>query len=228
VRDMQDRMSRGHAERFLRRHGYALPADNSAAHVWCVDQATRGDIEAQCVLSTLYFWGITGQRDPELARRWCEKAAATGCKDAQCALAGYLVSGIAGNKHPETGVEMFRELIGAGHLPAMVSLGLLMLRGEVGVVARDPRGAVDLLLGPAQAGDALSQCVVGAELIGSDDAPTRQAGVKWIERAAEGGQPMAHRFLATFYRNGDDPYPVDEERANLHDAIAQRLEDAEH
>jgi hypothetical protein len=51
------------------------------------------------------------------------------------------------------------------------------------------------------------------------------AGAKWIASSAEGGLASGHRYLATFYRRGSHGYPVDPEKAAVHEAIAQRLEE---
>ena len=121
---------------------------------------------------------------------------------------------------------MLRDLVQEGHLPAMVILGLLMMSGHSESVPKNESDAIDLLLAPAQAGDPLSQCLVGAQLILDDDPRVNLAGVKWIASAAEGGLSSAHRYLATFYRQGRFGYPIDPEKSAVHDAIAQRLEEA--
>jgi TPR repeat protein len=108
----------------------------------------------------------------------------------------------------------------------MVTLGLLMMSGHSELIPKNEDAAIDLLLAPAQAGDSLSQCLVGVQLTLSDDSDVQLSGARWIASAAEGGLPMAHRYLANFYRHGIYGYPVDPEKVAVHDAIAQRLEEA--
>jgi TPR repeat protein len=222
---VKDLMSRTHAISYLRGQGFSLPEQSADAHARCLRLAQEGDVVAQCVLSVLFSIGLAGQKDEKSAFKWCEVAANSGCQDAKCALASYLISGRQVERQPRRGVAILTELIEAGHLPSMVSLGMLMLSGHSEFVAKDEAGAMDLLLGPAQAGDPLSQCLVGAQLILSDDPGVQLSGAKWIASAAEGGLSSAHRYLATFHRQGRYGYPVDTEKVAVHDAIAQRLEE---
>lgn len=222
---MKDAMSRKHAVSYLRGQGFSLPEQSAGAHAWCLRLAQEGDVVAQCVLSVLFSIGLTGQRNETLAFKWCEIAANSGFQDAKRALASYLISGRQVERQPRRGVAILTELVEAGHLPAMVSLGMLMMSGHSEFVPKDEAGAIDLLLAPAQAGDPLSQCLVGAHLILSDDPGVQLSGAKWIASAAEGGLSSAHRYLATFHRQGRYGYPVDPEKVAVHDAIAQRLEE---
>ncbi|WP_047784033.1 tetratricopeptide repeat protein [Variovorax paradoxus] len=160
-----------------------------------------------------------------MAFKWCETAANNGSQDAKRALASYLISGRQVERQPQRGVAMLGELVEEGHLPAMVSLGMLMLSGHSELVPKNESGAIDLLLAPAQAGDPLSRCLVGAQLILSDDPGLQLSGARWIASAAEGGLSSAHRYLAAFHRQGSYGYPVDPEKVAVHDAIAQRLEE---
>jgi TPR repeat protein len=222
---MKNMMSQKYAISYLREHGFSLPEQSADAHAWCLSHAQEGDVIVQCVLSVLFSVGLTGHKESSAAFEWCEIAANNGSQDARCALAAYLISGTNVTPQPERGVALLHELVEAGHVPAMVSLALLMLSGHSEYVPKDEEAAVDLLLGPAQAGDALSQCLVGSQLTLSTDPEIQLAGAKWIARAAEGGLPAAHRYLANFYRHGDYGYPLDAEKVAVHDAIAQRLED---
>ena len=216
-------MSYEHAASYLQKNGFSLPAAAESAHAWCLDLASAGDAEAQCVVSCLFATGLTGHKDEGLAHQWCKKAAANGSKDAQCALAAYLIRGV--DEQPHEGVALLRRLANDGHLPAMLSLGLMMMSGLSIYCPKDEDAAIDLLLAPAQAGDPLSQCLVGSQLIASSDPARQQAGVKWITAAAEGGFSMAHRYLANFYRLGDYGHPIDEEKVAWHEAIAQRADE---
>lgn len=221
---MRDQMSQEYAANFLREHGFALPRDREAAHEWCSLQAQSGVVEAQCVLSTLYWTGTTGHPDTSQARYWCEKAAATGSLDARSALAKHLVSGIGGEADIPRALDMLRDLVEQGHLPSMVALGVLMLSGEVDAIPVDRKKALDLLAVPAEAGDGLSRCLVGAELISSHGGDQREIGRRWIELAAGDGVAMAHHYLAKFYRHGEHGFPVDRAKAEVHEAMALRLE----
>jgi len=222
---VKDAMSRKNAASYLREQGFSLPEQSAEAHARCLRLAQEGDVGAQCALSVLFSVGLTGHKDETLAFRWCETAANNGSQDAKRALASYLISGRQVERQPQRGVAMLGELVEEGHLPAMVSLGMLMLSGHSELVPKNESGAIDLLLAPAQAGDPLSQCLVGAQLILSDDPGLQLSGAKWIASAAEGGLSSAHRYLAAFHRQGSYGYPVDPEKVAVHDAIAQRLEE---
>ncbi|MET3443162.1 TPR repeat protein [Variovorax paradoxus] len=223
---MKDVMSRKHAASYLRGQGFSLPEQSADAHAWCLRLAQEGDVVAQCVLSVLFSVGLTGQRDEKLAFEWCEIAANNGSQDAKSALASHLISGRYVEHQPQRGIALLRELVEAGHVPAMVSLGVLMMSGHSEFLPKDEDAAFDLLLVPAQTGDPLSQCLIGAQLTLSDDPEVQLSGARWIASAAEGGLPMAHRYLANFYRHGIYGYPADPEKVAVHDAIAQRLEEA--
>lgn len=221
-------MSLEFAASFLREHGFSLPAEIASAHQWCLDQAKQGLLDAQCVMSTLCWSGMTGNQNQQLGLEWCEAAAANGSLDAKSAFAKYLISGIAGPKDPERGARMLHDLVNTEHhLPSMVSLALLMMSGESDAIPVDEEGAFDLLLGPAQAGHSLSQCLVGAELTARPAESSKLAGAKWIQLAADGGFSMAHEYLAKFYQNGECGFPVDTEKAALHAAIAKNQSNSE-
>lgn len=222
---MKDAMSAKHALLYLGEHGFSLPAQSADAHAWCLGRAQEGDVVAQCVLSVLLDTGLTGIQDSKSAFEWCEIAAENGSQDAQRALASHFISGTNVAPQPRRGVALLHALVEAGHVPAMASLGLLMLGGQSELVPMNEDAAVDLLLVPAQAGDALSQCLVGAQLMLSDDAEVQLVGAKWIARSAEGGFPAAHRYLASFYLHGTHGYPMDAEMVVVHDEIARRLEE---
>lgn len=221
---MRNAMSREHAVSYLRAQGFSLPEQSADAQAMCLRFAQEGDVVAQCVLSVVFSVGLTGQKDEKLAFEWCEVAANGGSHDAKSALAAHLISGRQVERQPERGVAMLRDLVQEGNLPAMVLLGMLMMSGHSESVPKNESDAIDLLLAPAQAGDPLSQCLVGAQLILDDDPGVNLAGAKWIASSAEGGLASAHRYLATFYRHGSHGYPVDPEKAAVHEAIAQRLE----
>lgn len=222
---MKNAMSREHAVSYLRAQGFSLPEQSADAQATCLRSAQEGDVVAQCVLSVVFSVGLTGQKDEKLAFEWCEVAANGGSQDAKSALAAYFISGRQVERQPQRGAAMLRDLVQEGHLPAMVILGLLMMSGHSESVPKNESDATDLLLAPAQAGDPLSQCLVGAQLILDDDPAVNLAGAKWIASSAEGGLASGHRYLATFYRRGSHGYPVDPEKAAVHEAIAQRLEE---
>jgi len=221
---MLDLMSHEYANRYLREHGFALPRDSRRAEEWCIQQAQAGVVNAQCVLSTLYWTGGTGNQDAAQARHWSEVAASNGSLDAKSALARHLISGNGGERNVSLGVQMLRDLVEREHLPSMVALGLLMLSGEIDSVPADREQALDLLIVPAQAGEPLSRCLVGAELVGSASPTDRETGRRWIELAADDGVAMAHHYLAKFYRHGEHGFPVDRAKAEMHEAAATRLE----
>jgi TPR repeat protein len=223
---MKNAMSREHAVSYLRAKGFSLPEQSADAQAMCIRSAQEGDVVAQCVLSVVFSVGLTGQKNEKLAFEWCKVAANGGSQDAKSALAAHLISGRQVERQPQQGVAMLRDLVQDGNLPAMVSLGMLMMSGNSEPVPKNESDAIDLLLAPAQAGDPLSQCLVGAQLILDDDPGVSFAGAQWIASSAEGGLASAHRYLATFYRHGSYGYPVDPEKAAVHEAIAQRLEEA--
>lgn len=221
---MRNAMSREFAVAFLREHGFGLPADKHRAHAWVLDRAREGNLDAQCVLATLYWTGLTGSPDEALAYEWCQVAAESGSQDAQCALASHLVSGAGSGRDAERGVRMLQDLVAAGHLPAMVSLGLLFLSGGCEAVPKDPKAALDVLLRPAQADDGLSQCLLGMEMMLDPDPLVQRQGLAWIELAAVNGSATAHRYLAGHYRSGGAGFEISLEKAEVHESMADSLD----
>lgn len=219
-----DLMSPEFAVNYLAAQGFILPRDVSRAHDWCVTEAKLGVVEAQCVTSTLYWSGITNRHDVTQAIEWCERAASAGSDDARRAMAGHLISGMGIEQNASRGIEILKELANSGHLPSMLSLALLMLSGENDMVRYDPKVAVELLVDPAEAGSPLAQCLLGSELARNPDLAIRRAGVKWITTAANNGSGTAHRYLSTFYRDGDNEFPVDHQKAEFHAELAEKFE----
>lgn len=213
---MTDLMSPEFAAKFLSINGHDLRQQPHSALDWCLAEARAGSLEAQCVVSTLLWTGLSGVRDEVQARYWCTLAAQEGSLDAQCVLAAHQISEPRDTGDAERGLARLERLVSCGHLPAMVSMALLKLAGHVAGVAQNTQDAIDLLLVPAEAGNARAQCFLGMELIRDDRESTQRAGVRWLLRAAEGGNTTAHELLGTYYRDGQHGLPIDLDLADFH------------
>jgi TPR repeat protein len=217
-----DLMSLEYAAQFLRVNGFSLRENPQSALEWCLAGARRGSVEAQCVASTILRYGFAGVHNEAEAIRWCNAAAASGNLDARCALAGHRISTKGDYRDVPLGIATLEDLISKGHLPAMVSMALLKLSGYVDLVAQNSQEGIDLLSVPAQAGNSYAQCLLGVELVGNANESTRRVGVRWLLKAAEGGNATAHELLSTYYREGDHGLPVDLERAEFHAKSVRR------
>jgi len=217
-----DLMSLEYAAEFLRVNGFSLRENPQSSLDWCLAEARGGSVEAQCVASTILRYGFASAHNEAEAIRWCSAAAASGNLDAQCALAGHRISTKGDYRDVPLGIAMLEDLISKGHLTAMVSMALLKLSGYVDQVKQNSQEAIDLLSVPAQAGNFYAQCLLGMQLVENTNESARQAGVRWVLKAAEGGDATAHELLSTYYREGDHGLPVDLERAEFHSKSARR------
>lgn len=138
----------------------------------------------------------------------------------ELAQAEAMYSGAGGPYDPEQAGARFSRLAEQGDHRARLRLAILLKLGKAGF-SRDPeaaerwaRGTYEQVLALAQAGDPMSQYLLGSCYVfglGCQQLPSE--ALPWFEKSAEGGFVMAMQNLSWMYRTGTG-VPQNEPRAN--------------
>lgn len=175
--------------------------------------------------------GITYARAPddtilwEKAVRLFELAAAQGEAEALYELSGMAAAGRGMVASDVTAFNYMQRAAGSGLADAQYQLASMLKEGR-GTVP-DQAAALDWGRRAAEQGHERAQFSLGCLLVESDDAATKQEGLRWLDTAADAGGRQATLFLATALARGEYALAKDEVRSEqLLKPLAEK-EDAE-
>lgn len=139
--------------------GTGVPRNESMALKLLNEGAASGSGLAACYLGDFYAFGIVVPKDQAAAEGWYQKGASLHDPIAEFDLAALLFEA---KDHPHglhAAAALFRESATAGYVPAMHSLGLLLVRNPD--LAQSPGEATNLLNDAANAGNWRSSMLLG-------------------------------------------------------------------
>ncbi|MEM8848457.1 MAG: tetratricopeptide repeat protein [Pseudomonadota bacterium] len=175
---------------------------------WLLRAAEQGDPAAQNELGRLYHEGLGVTPDQAVALHWLAEAAATGTAQHVFDYAAVLETQLDG---AAAAAELYRKAAEAGHLDAIVSLGVLYQDGTG--VTRDPAQARALYEQGAEAGHSRALNNLGLLYVRGDGVTQDyERAARLFAKAAETGLPSALTNLGVMYENGFG-VPLDETRA---------------
>jgi len=175
--------------------GTGVPA-NSKLALKLLNEAANGSGLAACYLGDFYAFGIGMPVDQAAAERWYRKGVSLHDPMAEFDLGTLLFDG-ANHTHDLTAAAgLFRESAAAGYVPAMHSLGVLLVRNPA--LARSPGEATELLNGAANAGNWRSSMLLGILARDGNGVPKDGNAAYYHFRVAclQGGD-VAKKLLAT-------------------------------
>lgn len=120
-----------------------------------------------------------------------------------------------GSASREEGLEWLRRAAEGGYLPACRELGMLLVRGEG--VGQDRESGMAWLAKAGAGGDGPALYLLGLIHFTEGD---REAGLRYLQRAADAGYPRALRELAGFKANGLLPCT---DRSEIRDLLERAL-----
>ena len=85
--------------------------------------AEQGDADAQCEISSMYYYGTGVQMNREEAFKWCRMAAEQGPAGAQFSLGWMYKRGLGVPRNDAEAVKWFQQAAEQGHTAAQYSLG---------------------------------------------------------------------------------------------------------
>ncbi len=155
---------------------------------------------AACYLGNFYEFGIGVLKNPAVAEQWYRKGANLHDPMAEFDLATLLSDGKDHAQDLRAAATLFRQSAAAGYVPAMHSLGLLLVRNPG--LARSPSEAVDMLNAAANAGSWKSSMLLGVLARDGDGVPRNNEAAYYYFRVAslQGGDAAA-KLLETDLRN---------------------------
>jgi TPR repeat protein len=167
-----------------------------------IEQAAgKADPKSLAVLGVLHIAGVPGlQRDLEKGQKLLLQAAAAGDVDASRVAGEGFLSGWMGSVDPARAARYFRFAIDKGDAKSTFRLAVMLMAGTG--VKKDEIEADRLAESAATAGIREAQTTVGMRKLTAYMAGlTDETGdaLKWLNLAADQDEPMAMRFLATFY-----------------------------
>jgi TPR repeat protein len=167
-----------------------------------IEQAAgNADPKSLAVLGVLHIAGVPGlQRDLEKGQKLLLQAAAAGDVDAARVAGEGFLSGWMGSVDPARAARYFRFAIDKGDAKSTFRLAVMLMAGTG--VRKDEVEGDRLAESAATAGIREAQTTVGMRKLTAYMAGlTHETGdaLKWLNLAADQDEPMAMRFLATFY-----------------------------
>jgi uncharacterized protein len=139
--------------------GTGVPANERLALKLLSEAASNGSGLAACYLGDFYAFGIGVPKDQAAAEGWYRKGASLHDPIAEFDLATLLFEAKDHTHDLPAAAALFRESAAAGYVPAMHSLGLLLVRNPE--MARSPSEVIDLLNDAANAGNWKSSMLLG-------------------------------------------------------------------
>ncbi len=211
IRALQDRALAGEggaqaalAQRYHR--GDGVLQDYARAAEWALRAAQQGDAMAQNLLGRYLSAGLGVEQDSEQAVYWMRQAAAQGAPEHLYDLGLLLDAGA-----PQEAAQAYEAAARAGHVEAVVSLGVLYQAGRG--VAQDHARAFALYTEAAEQGSARAQNNLGLLYVrGQGTAQDYERAAALFAAAAEQGLKQAMTNLGVMYANGFG-VPVDDARA---------------
>ncbi len=139
--------------------GTGVPTNQKLALKLLNEAAAAGSGLAACYLGDFYAFGIGVPVDQAAAERWYRKGATLHDPLAEFDLGTLLFVGANHTHDLSAAASFFRESAASGYVPAMQSLGLLLVRNPA--LARSPGEATGLLNQAANAGNWRSSMLLG-------------------------------------------------------------------
>jgi uncharacterized protein len=172
--------------------GDGVAKDEKQAFALIQRAADQNHAEAIGALGYFYSAGVVVEKDEAKARHYFELGAAQGSATAQLNLGRLMVLGRGGAKDGPGGTAWIEKAIAQGSLEATLNLGEIYYFGDHADGTPDYRKAYDVLIGPAESGNARAQNIVGVILRDGRFGPADAASArKWFEKAAAQGEPKA-------------------------------------
>ena len=155
-----------------------------------IQTAEAGDIQAQCNLASMYYYGKEVNKDYVQAAYWLDKAAEAGDPTAQRNLGSMYHLGEGVEKDDTQAVYWFRKSAEAGNVKAQRNLGSAC-HGGLGM-ERDVVQAIYWYHKAAKAGDAKAQYNLGNQYYnGNGIEKDYVQAAFWLQKAAESEDPTA-------------------------------------
>lgn len=175
-------------------HGQGVARDPSLGLQMLQDLAARGDANAQDYLGVAYYTGMGVKIDHSQGEKWFARAARHHDPEGEFDM-GLIESSVADHAHDfARAAAYFRSAAEAGYVPAMHSLGLLLMRRPE--LARKPDEAGTMLLKAAQAGFWRSSVLLGVMARdGKGRAVDEAEAFRWFLIAAGQGGSVAQNLL---------------------------------
>lgn len=146
-----------------------LRQDSSTAAPQFRKLASQGDVEAQFIVATLYFYGRGVPQDYAEAMKWFREAAKQGHSDADFAIGTMYASGQGVDKSPEEAVRWYRRAAELGHARAQLVIASSYLNGQG--VSRDDAVAARWFYRAAQQGAIDAQIMLASEYVQGSGVP---------------------------------------------------------
>ena len=162
-----------------------------------IKKAGTGDASAQVELGRAYYTGKGAPKDLDKAKLWFSKAAAAGSAVAQLNLGNYYKE----QANDDERAADYWEMAADQHLPqAEYALGCAYEenRGR----DEDLRAALDYFRRAAVGGCIPAALRLGKHLVADDDKVESQDGVRWLIKAADGGEAEAQYLVGVLYATG--------------------------
>jgi uncharacterized protein len=180
--------------------GTGVPRNEKMAMQLLTEAATGGSGLAACYLGDFYAFGVGVPQNPAVAEQWYRKGASLHDPIAEFDLATLLFEGKDHVHDFSAAATLFRESAAMGYVPAMHSLGLLLVRNPS--LARSPGEAVAVLNDAANAGNWRSSMLLGVLARDGNEVPRDDHAAYYQFRVAslQGGDPAA-KLLENDLRN---------------------------
>lgn len=182
--------------------GKGRPVDREKADAFLALAAEFGVARAEVLLA---YRKAEPKESPVPVRKvlgWLQERALAGNAGAQYLEGRLRESGEWLSEDAGEARRLYREAAERGDNRARTQLGVMLFEGRGGPA--DAVGAEDLFRKAAEAGEAVAQLNLGLMLLREDAvaAGDREAGVRWLERAARGGNDQARFELGLQYYDG--------------------------
>ena len=178
------------------------PEDESM-HNSVLSCAEQGDVEAQVILATNFYFGSGVEKNIPESVVWTKKAAEVGSADAQTTFADFLMNGIGIEKNQAQAVSWFRKAAEQNHPIAQRQMARLLISGDG--VTRDIAEARKFALLSAGQSDAVACLILGwMSETGEGTSVDRDQAIKWYRLAAKQGNEISVKALE---RLGADKKP---------------------
>ena len=178
----------------------SVPSDQNSLQT-LIDNANKGDANAQFNLGRCYDKGVGVEQDYNEATKWFTKAAEQGNVKAQGILGFMFNEGQGVTQDYKEAMKWYKKAAEQGDAPSQFMTGLMFYEGQG--VKQDYKEAVKWYTKAAEQGFAGAQCVLGL-MFRDGQGVTRdyKEEVRWLTKAAEQGQAEAQLDLGVCYYNG--------------------------
>lgn len=175
--------------------------------------AEADNIEAQDLLSDMYFYGEGVPADPKKSFDWSSSSAALGSSEGQNAVAVSYEIGDVVPVDKKRALELWQTAAASGNAKAQFSLSLRYLDGKD--VAKDEAKSMDYLRASAANGRAKAMVTLAQFHLGGlfGLKADEKLAVAWMGKAAEARYPPAQYLMASYYALGTNGVSKDYTKA---------------